>query len=253
MTLEQLETHRSNFEGFYEKHSKWTKQELTVLRQGQGYSDGLTHSMWCAYCWALTDVDRAQRAAPGVQEGEMPTGAVVNGRVLADRLEHDCKFECEAGSLAMCSEWQEFRRCFEYLAAHPPQQSAQPVVEFIAEQPVKVQRMQKGCFRCNTPKKCDIYGCSPLTWPAETATQPVEVQRQVTPAEDAVFRAAAMRSAKIVAKGKLVEVQRVGLTNEEIWNIDALISGERDHVIEFTRAVEAHHGIKPASEGGAAC
>lgn len=23
------------------------------------------------------------------------------------------------------------------------------------------------CLRCNTPKKCAAWGCSPLTWPAE--------------------------------------------------------------------------------------
>jgi hypothetical protein len=32
----------------------------------------------------------------------------------------------------------------------------------LAEQPA-----QQGCMRCNTPKKCALYGCSPLTWPAE--------------------------------------------------------------------------------------
>ncbi len=26
---------------------------------------------------------------------------------------------------------------------------------------------QEPCMRCNTPKKCSLYGCSPLTWPAE--------------------------------------------------------------------------------------
>lgn len=24
-----------------------------------------------------------------------------------------------------------------------------------------------GCMRCNTPSKCAVHGCSPLTWPAE--------------------------------------------------------------------------------------
>jgi hypothetical protein len=46
----------------------------------------------------------------------------VNGRVYADRLEHDYKFECEAGPLHLCNDWVEFRRCFEWLAVHttPP-------------------------------------------------------------------------------------------------------------------------------------
>ena len=51
-------------------------------------------------------------------------GAIVNGRVYADRLEHDYRFECEAGPLHLCNDWVEFRRCFEWLAQHtsPPAQ-----------------------------------------------------------------------------------------------------------------------------------
>ena len=51
-------------------------------------------------------------------------GAIVNGRVYADRLAHDYKFECEAGPLHLCTDWVEFRRCFEWLAQHtaPPAQ-----------------------------------------------------------------------------------------------------------------------------------
>jgi hypothetical protein len=57
----------------------------------------------------------------------------VNGRVYADRLEHDYKFECEAGPLHLCNDWVEFRRCFEWLAVHatPPAQPA-PVQEPVA-------------------------------------------------------------------------------------------------------------------------
>lgn len=41
----------------------------------------------------------------------------------------------------------------------------------LADQPA-----QQGCMRCNTPKKCALYGCSPLTWPAE---QPAQQQEPV--------------------------------------------------------------------------
>lgn len=44
-----------------------------------------------------------------------PLGAIENGRAFADRLEN-YQFECEGGNLNMCSDWQEFRRCFEYLS-----------------------------------------------------------------------------------------------------------------------------------------
>jgi hypothetical protein len=61
-----------------------------------------------------------------VQEPVGCEGAIVNGRVYADRLEHDYKFECEAGPLHLCNDWVEFRRCFEWLAVHatPPAQPA---------------------------------------------------------------------------------------------------------------------------------
>ena len=71
---------------------------------------------------AITAIKRAL-AAP-VQEPVGCEGAIVNGRVYADRLEHDYKFECEAGPLHLCNDWVEFRRCFEWLATHttPPAQ-----------------------------------------------------------------------------------------------------------------------------------
>ncbi len=57
-------------------------------------------------------------AAPGVstvEDAGFPSGAIVNGRVLADRLEA-YPFESQGGDLRLCSDWVEFRRCFEYLA-----------------------------------------------------------------------------------------------------------------------------------------
>lgn len=46
---------------------------------------------------------------------ERPLGAIINGRTLAERLEA-YPFESEGGYLHLCSDWVEFRRCFEYLA-----------------------------------------------------------------------------------------------------------------------------------------
>lgn len=48
-------------------------------------------------------------------ESDIPLGAIENGRAFADRLE-SYQFECDGGNLNMCSDWQEFRRCFEYLS-----------------------------------------------------------------------------------------------------------------------------------------
>ena len=73
------------------------------------------------------------RLDPPVAEPVGCEGAIVNGRVYADRLEHDYKFECEAGPLHLCNDWVEFRRCFEWLAVHAtlPAQPA-PVQEPVA-------------------------------------------------------------------------------------------------------------------------
>lgn len=34
------------------------------------------------------------------------------------------------------------------------------------------------CFRCNTPEKCAVHGCSPLTWPAEKTNSAVDKKTQ---------------------------------------------------------------------------
>jgi hypothetical protein len=73
---------------------------------------------------AYAEYDRWKSRAPleGTGNGaderateDVPTGAIVNGRTLADRLEA-YPFESEGGDLRLCSDWVEFRRCFEHLA-----------------------------------------------------------------------------------------------------------------------------------------
>ncbi|HAY0620863.1 TPA: hypothetical protein JS351_002703 [Escherichia coli] len=48
-------------------------------------------------------------------KSDVPLGAIENGKAFADRLEN-YQFECEGGNLNMCSDWQELRRCLEYLS-----------------------------------------------------------------------------------------------------------------------------------------
>lgn len=58
----------------------------------------------------------AQMAAENAgMKVEVPMGAIENGRAFAERLEA-YPFECQGGNLNMCSDWQEFRRCFEHLS-----------------------------------------------------------------------------------------------------------------------------------------
>ena len=58
----------------------------------------------------------------------------------------------------------EALECTEYPQDHYDAITA--LQEALAEQPA-----QQGCMRCNTPKKCALYGCSPLTWPSEKPAQ----------------------------------------------------------------------------------
>src|SRR3546814_725224 len=83
---------------------------------------------------AASEKARQQR---GEAVADFPSGAIENGRAFADRLENDYSFECQGGPIRNCSDWQEFRRCFEYLAewaiGNAPQ-SADPDPTLLYEQ-----------------------------------------------------------------------------------------------------------------------
>lgn len=73
---------------------------------------------------------------PAGGDVDFPMGAIENGRAFADRLEMT-GLECEAGKLSMCHDWQEFRRCFDWLAQWALERaalssSAGPAVEAVA-------------------------------------------------------------------------------------------------------------------------
>ncbi|WP_372362855.1 hypothetical protein ACCQ10_09165 [Xanthomonas sp. NCPPB 1325] len=67
---------------------------------------------------AIRELKEAARQPVGVEPApvEIPQGAIVNGAAFADRLERDYQFECPAGPLVNCTDYIEFRRCFDYLA-----------------------------------------------------------------------------------------------------------------------------------------
>ena len=85
-------------------------------------------------------------------KSDIPLGAIENGRAFADRLEN-YQFECEGGNLNMCSDWQEFRRCFEYLsewAMHS--QTEHPATDaFLAEVQAQGVEMFSEKFGGGTP------------------------------------------------------------------------------------------------------
>lgn len=47
---------------------------------------------------------------------EVPLGAAHNARCLADLVEQEYDFECQAGPLSGCCEWQDLRQCIAVMA-----------------------------------------------------------------------------------------------------------------------------------------
>ncbi|EEX7251112.1 hypothetical protein DLD87_003232 [Escherichia coli] len=99
----------------------------------------------------VTEISRLEKACAALAaenaglKSEAPLGAIENGRAFADRLEN-YQFECEGGNLNMCSDWQEFRRCFEYLSewAMHSQTEHSATDAFLAE--VKTEARKEGAY-----------------------------------------------------------------------------------------------------------
>lgn len=145
MTPEQLEAHRVRFEqadnypALPKKKRSFicTKCGSGTCIEGQEYQEH--PACKCGYLGfagdilysdedmhAYVDADRAQRSVPGAQ------GSDDKALMLADRLNSLCVAEFAWPYLNDAAT--ELRRLHTMLAAQPPQQSAQPVAEFIAEQ-----------------------------------------------------------------------------------------------------------------------
>lgn len=120
-----LKVNETNAEYLVRKFGELESKLETALRECR--SAGITIDNLEYKCAALT----AENAG---LKSDIPLGAIENGRAFAERLEN-YQFECEGGNLNMCSDWQEFRRCFEYLsewAMHS--QTEHPVTDaFLAE------------------------------------------------------------------------------------------------------------------------
>lgn len=101
-----LKVNETNAEYLVRKFGELESKLETALRECR--SAGITIDNLEAKCAALA----AENAG---LKSDAPLGAIENGRAFADRLEN-YQFECEGGNLNMCSDWQEFRRCLEYLS-----------------------------------------------------------------------------------------------------------------------------------------
>jgi Lar family restriction alleviation protein len=76
-----------------------------------------------------TRVETGQ-AKPAEQPHDFPMGAIENGKAFIERLEANYRFEDDGRPLARNAEWDELKRCFDYMAdyllRHPAQQPPCP-------------------------------------------------------------------------------------------------------------------------------
>lgn len=153
LALEALEETRNALAWFYDSYPQ------DVTKKG---NELLPHVET-----VLTALREALAEQPAQQEPVGCEGAIVNGRVYADRLEHDYKFECEAGPLHLCTDWVEFRRCFEWLAQHTSPPAQQEPLEYwnAVEGWVKIDEVRKhfDSVGCGTIYKTAGDGRVPLT------------------------------------------------------------------------------------------
>jgi len=83
---------------------------LAALMDAMDYADTRAAAVELRRLHALS------AAAPSMAAYDYPAGEIVNGRTHIDRLESVYRFDCEAGPLALCDDWQGLKRCFEHLA-----------------------------------------------------------------------------------------------------------------------------------------
>jgi hypothetical protein len=78
-----------------------TLAEDDTCRKGVGASEGLKTS-----------------SAPDYEDAAFPLGAIENGRGFISRLESNYRFEDSERPLSSNAEWDELKRCFEYMAEY---------------------------------------------------------------------------------------------------------------------------------------
>jgi len=216
MTPEQLEAHRVRFEQQYVKNLSWTPAQIKADREGNEYKNFYANISWYAYQWALADVDRAGRVAPGVQ-GEWKMVPVK----LTDDMQHAARIQ-NIDVRTLDAMWHYMLA----VAPAPPQQSAQPVAW--------------ACWAdgndCDSEP--DVCRLEPKAYPNRkplfyAAAQPVEVQQ------------VPLTAAEIEAIAKPFICTVGGYSQNEPAIPD------NGKIEDFVQAVEAAHGIKPtSSEGG---
>ncbi|MPS42744.1 MAG: hypothetical protein E2597_01070 [Stenotrophomonas sp.] len=107
----------------------WAKNGGFDVSKFKGiYNSFETRAAWEA--WLYWQRLAARQPVGELVPVEIPQGAIINGAAFADRLEHDYQFECPGGPLVNCTDYVEFRRCFDFLAQWasglPPLYAAPP-------------------------------------------------------------------------------------------------------------------------------
>ena len=72
---------------------------------------------------------------------DQPTGAIVNGREFARRLEANYDFQDLAGPLVRCTDWDELKACFEHLAAYCEHRPQPATASPVTVKPIKWTRI----------------------------------------------------------------------------------------------------------------
>ena len=150
-------------------------------------------------------------------------------------------------------------------------------IKALEEALAKQEQVKSSCFRCNSPKKCAVHGCSPLTWPSEKQEQRSDNEHMGEPValNLSQFRLVALQTDHPQDKkpmewheafaqgwnGMIAALEKVGplyttpqqrkpLTDEQIIAIvreasqGSAIRRDGSTSLRIARAIEAAHGIK---------
>ncbi|HGM6805114.1 TPA: hypothetical protein ACKP8U_001497 [Serratia marcescens] len=98
-----------------------------------------------------------------LKQSEVPLGAIENGRAFADRLEA-YPFECQGGSLSMCSDWQELRRCFDHLSEWAMHGQSETPASDAALAAIQAQGVEKFADMCREKSKLATTADSCAGW-----------------------------------------------------------------------------------------
>ncbi|WP_114216734.1 hypothetical protein [Ochrobactrum sp. 3-3] len=113
---------------------------------------------------------------------DIPTGAIENGRVFLQRLADHYDFNCEAGSLANCTDYHEAVRCFEFIAqwisdlsATEPSAARQLALE---EEEFAIDKLRFRAFHTNSDADRQAYFDAVSKWFQDRHTRRMDAESE---------------------------------------------------------------------------